>query len=49
VQVRANSDTEAHDKAERGWKDGVHVLDADDFKEVHFTATERPRDRGVER
>jgi hypothetical protein len=43
VQVRANSEGEAHEKVERGWKDGVHVLDADDFKEVHFTASERQK------
>jgi hypothetical protein len=49
VQVRANSESEAHDKVERSWKDGVHVLTADDFKEVHFTASERPRDKGMER
>jgi hypothetical protein len=49
VQVRANSADEAHDKVERGWKDGIHVLGADDFKEVHFTASKRQRDKGQER
>jgi hypothetical protein len=47
--VRANSADEAHEKVERAWKDSIHVLGAEDFKEVRFTASERQRDKGMER
>jgi hypothetical protein len=49
VQVRANSADEAREKVEDAWKNGAHILDADDFKEVHFTACERQRDKGLAR
>jgi len=43
VSVRAKSADEAHAKVEDDWRDGVYVLDADDFKEVHFTTREQQR------
>jgi hypothetical protein len=49
VKVKANSEDEAHQMVEDGWKNEVHVLDADDFKEVHFTVSERQPDRGLSR
>ena len=43
VSVRASSSEEANEKVEDAWKDGVYVLDAEDFKEVHFTTLEQQR------
>jgi hypothetical protein len=39
VSVRAASADKAHKKVEDGWKDGVYIIDADDFKDVHFSAS----------
>jgi hypothetical protein len=44
VRVRASNEDEARQRVEDGWKNEVHVLGADDFKEVHFTVSERSRD-----
>jgi hypothetical protein len=49
VQVKANNEDEAHQKVEDGWKNELHVLGPDDFEEVYFTASERSRDKGIER
>ena len=38
VSVRAASAEEAQSLVEKQWKDGVHVLDSEDFKDVHFSA-----------
>ena len=39
VTVRAKSAEEAQSWVEQQWKDSVHVLDSEDFKDVHFTTT----------
>ena len=49
VKVKANSQEEARQKVEDGWKNEAHVLGADDFAEVHFTVSERQRDKGLAR
>jgi hypothetical protein len=45
VRVRARSADEAHERVEREWKEGRHVLGAEDFKGVRFEAYERQPDR----
>jgi hypothetical protein len=49
VSVKANSVEEAQARIEKEWKNEVHVLGAEDFKDVHFTVSERQRDKGRER
>jgi hypothetical protein len=46
VSVKANSVEEAQTRVEDGWKNELHVLGAEDFKEVHFTLAERQQERG---
>jgi hypothetical protein len=49
VTVKANSEDEAHARIEKEWRNEVHVLGAEDFKDVHFTVAERPHDKGLTR
>jgi hypothetical protein len=45
VRVSAKSADEAHERVEHEWREGRHVLGAEDFTEVHFRAFERRPDR----
>jgi hypothetical protein len=49
VHVKADSRDEAEQRAGDEWRSGVHVLDADDFAEVHFTVGGRVPDKGLSR
>ena len=45
VTVKANSREEALARIEDGWKYETHVLGQEDFKEVHFAASQSTRER----
>ena len=49
VSVRAASAEEAQRIVEQQWKDSVHVLDCEDFKDVHFTTTRKVPKRDLVR
>lgn len=49
VEVEAPSRYEAERLVEKQWNDSEHILDADHFKGVTFTATPPQRERGMER
>lgn len=49
VQVQAKSEDEARQIVERQYYDQAHVLNADDFKEVDFTASKSRAPRSHER
>lgn len=49
VTVRANNPDEAHRLVAAEWRDGKHVLDADNFTDVDFNAHAHPIERGFER
>ena len=48
VNIKANSREEALEIAEKGWKDGNFVLDADNFTGVEYSAKEL-KSRNMER
>jgi len=49
VSVKAINADEAHEKVEGAWKEGVYVLDADDFKETHFTVSHQSHNKEISR
>jgi hypothetical protein len=49
VEVEAPSRREAEQLVEKQWSDSEHILDANHFKGVTFTAAPPQRERGMER
>ena len=49
VEVEASSRYEAERFVEKQWNDSEHILDADHFTGVKFTAEPPQRERGMER
>ena len=49
VEVEASSRYEAEELVEQQWNSSDHILDADHFKGVMFSAEPLKRERGMER